>query len=76
MDMKTGIIRDFDDKAKLALALEENPNLVRISREERRKLARYDAPNRPAKLVEIRATAAARNKAKAARKARRIQRRK
>lgn len=76
MDKKTGIIYDFDGKQKLAQALDGNPNLVRISREERRKLTRYDAPNRPAKLVEMRATNASRNKAKSARKARRIQRRK
>jgi len=76
MDTRTGNIYDYANKQALAAASEANPYLVSISREERRKLARYDAPNRPAKLVALRATAAERNKAKAARKARRIQRRK
>jgi len=74
MDMQTGRIFDFEDKAQLTKEQSENPYLVRLSRAERRKLAAYDEASRPAALVSLRATSKERNKAKAARKARRAQR--
>ena len=76
MDTRTGIIHEFKDDAQLKAALSENLHLTKLSRAERRKLQRSDALDRPVRLVTMRACAASRNKAKAARKARRIQRRK
>jgi hypothetical protein len=71
MHIVTGQFCDSDSYMELGAALERNRDLVKISRYERRKLARYEVSSRPAELSRLRAISANRNKAKAARKARR-----
>jgi hypothetical protein len=74
MDMRTGRIFDFESDGQLEQALKERESLVKLSRSERRKLALYEEAARPAELTRLRSISADRNKAKAARKARRKQR--